>query len=421
MLWIALTFVLFYSVHPMVGFGLASIGALAVILSGLLRGVRPRVGVKDALYFAYAWASALHLANFPGQFPYYAGLVLYPWLVSFFFQNVRYSHRRVGLLVHGMLIGSLAISTLMVFQTSPGELSLRVDRLFTAAADRNAGFVFREGETVGPNVVAFLSAAVVVLLLASAKYGRRAGFLSYLLILFPAAYLMSAGGRMAWIGTAACIVLFLVLPGDRPSSRWSRTVGATLLVAALGAVVVIMYDNLELVGGAQIRERASGLLNPTSDATVRFRQFYWALALRLTMLNPIGWGFNDFYERYGYSTHNELLGQLVGAGWLAALLFVVLFSYLWIAVLRSHPEARSQKYARFLLLCLLLLTSLAMLTENVSRVMLNTYYPLLWVAVGMFLADHRSDASPRVAEDDLPEVDRLGASSAPTSRETMSL
>ena len=163
-----------------------------------------------------------------------------------------------------------------------------------------------------------------------------------------------------------------------------------MVVGGLTAIfaAVLLAQALAAAQGSEVVSRLQAMIDPASDHNVKFRMIYWGLAAAMLRERPLGWGFGVFKERYGFSTHNELLGQLVGGGWVATGAFVLLLGLLWWHVIRMRRNTPVADAVRFAALCLLSMTCLAMVTENVTVSLMNTYMPLFWTVIGLSFGVH---------------------------------
>jgi len=196
-----------------------------------------------------------------------------------------------------------------------------------------------------------------------------------------------AGGRIAMAGAVALGVLYAVTRFGRFRLRDLLGTGTVLIV--LGLVGTTMYRVLASTHGEAIEARAEGIANPLEDHNLLVRLVEWTRAWEMIEDEPWGSGYNAYYAVYERTPHNEVLGQWIGGGWLGALLYLVLVGYLTArssvhVLLRLEPNLQSLTH--YCALSMLGITWLTMLTEHVSRGGMTTFYPIVWMAVGLSYA-----------------------------------
>ncbi|HSH74120.1 MAG TPA: O-antigen ligase family protein, partial [Longimicrobiales bacterium] len=356
--------------------------AFLIVVSCLLRRRFPAVNGKDGLFLAYAGFALLPLVSDPSQTPYFVGIVVYPWLISFVFQNIRYDERRVQLYLYALMAVSILLGAFMVFQVAPLQFDFSLTHL--VSLDRGQGFFFRDEDRVGPNTVAYVSAAAIVFVLTYLKFSRdHTSFLLYGILMIPTLFLVVSGGRNAWVGTTVCFIAFLLYRSGIRSQNLVRAFQATLIIAAVAVTAYLTSVAVSAFHGDTFANRLRGLADLGSDETTQVRLLYWADAITLSLRAPWGVGFNEYFSRYDRSPHNELLGQMLGAGWLGAVVYFVLLAFLWHRVLRMDRTNRMSNQIRFACLCLLVVATLAMVTENISRSTINSFSTVFWISMGM--------------------------------------
>lgn len=387
---LAMLFVLVYTTNQIVGFGLAAVLTCLAPLDRGLSGAWVRFNRKDVLYAAYAVVAIVPTLRFGDAYEatFYLRIVVYPWLVSFVFQNVNLSYARLKIWSLLVLLVAFATVALMLFQEAPGQFSISLDRLLTL--DRSRGFYYRGDERIGPNAAAAMCSAAIAVGLALHKF-RRIGVLAgaaLLAVFVP--LLMIAGGRNAWLSVILLLGLYGVTGfGQSVARGMSQRITTVAIVGFVGLLAVVMYEGLLSAHGSAFQERVAGIANPLEDLSVRQRFYYWAVAVAMIQNQPWGLGFNAYYALYERTPHNEILGQWIGAGWIGAVFYLVLVGYLFVrsfAIVRRGLRNTDEGFSHYLLLSLLTVAGLAMLTEHISRGGMNTFYPLVWMAVGFSYA-----------------------------------
>lgn len=380
--WLGLAFVLFFAFNQVAAFALISAIAFVIICGNLLNRRAPTVNVKDLLFLCYAPLAFIPVLDDIHEGIFWIRIVVYPWLITFVFQNISYTEKRLSVYLYAAMVVSLAVAGVMLFQVEPGQFDVSLQRLVTL--DRNVGYYYMGEDRIGPNTAAFMSAAAIIVVLTSLRFARSNVLPRYALLIIPLVFLIVSGGRNAWVSTGFCILLYAVYHGARIMGRHRQVIHVALLAVVALTIVPAIAESISHYHADSWSRRLAGLLNPTEDHNFEVRLIYWGRALSMIADRPLGWGFNAYVSRYDRSPHNELLGQLIGAGWLATVVYVILIAYLWWHVWKgldsTHPLSDR---IRFACLCVLTVTTLAMLTEHISRSTMNTYAPIFWMIIGM--------------------------------------
>lgn len=371
------------------GVGLAGIGCSLLLWSSLLTGSTIRVNAKDAAFLVYAGlgstATVLHGGAY--ELTFYARLVFYPWLVSLLFQNLSVSYPRARMLLGTVVVVSIVVGAIMVFQAAPGVFDFSFNRL--VGLDRQRGFYFLSDEPSGPNSVAYMTAIGIAAALGIGKGGKLSLWwfvaVGVLLVL-----LVASGGRIAWAAVITIVLLAALFDGAGHPAIEARSIAIATAAVAAALGIGWWLGSQILVGasGAGFAERLAGLANPTEDESFSVRAIYWGAAIEMFLSNPWGHGFNAYFERFGRTPHNELLGQLVASGWHGTVGYVILMVvsvFLVFRAWRSASAPRERMMASAAVYCSVII-GLAMITENVSRAGMKGVYPAFWMLVGAALA-----------------------------------
>jgi O-antigen ligase len=314
---------------------------------------------------------------------FFVYIVILPWMTSLAMQNVRWTPARVRIVLWGLTAVATGAAGIMLFQVAPGVFDVSLRRLVTL--DRGLGFYFHGDRPSGPNAVAFMAAAGVGLSLTYLKYIAPLSPGAYALLMTNLAFLVAAGGRNAWVSAGGLLILFAFIGRTGAFSVRSLLGGSVVLLAA-AVVVTVMLRALLGEHGYELQDRLVGLITPADDHNARIRLTYWARAVVMILARPSGWGFDAYYAEYERTPHNELLGQLIGGGLLGTVGFVALVAVVGARSvgLLLRPSGASWRqaahYAAFSMLCI---TALASVTEHISRAGMATFYPLVWVCVGV--------------------------------------
>jgi len=395
---LAIVFVLCYTIHQAVGIAVVCLTTALAVLWRTWHGAGVRVNRKDAVYAAYAAAALAPTIRHGGMYEtaFYCGIVLYPWLVSFLFQNMTIDWPRVtgwSLLTTAIACGTVAV---LLFQVAPGQFDISLERLVTL--DRNRGFVYR-GDRTGPNKAASMALAGFAVILALLKFRRLPFMVGVPVLATLSVLLMIAGGRIASLSASVLILIYGVTAfqgGLRQRGRQLAGAAALMIVLAPGAVLT--YRTLNATHGERFQERVEGVTNPLEDRSLLVRLEDWSRAAEMIRGDPWGLGFNAYYASYGRTPHNELLGQWIGGGWVGAALYVCLIVYLVIrswSVVMYRLTCTTEGFTHYVLLSLLSAACLVMLTEHITRGGLSTFYPIVWMAVGLSYAAPKYPAAGR--------------------------
>ncbi|HET7459859.1 MAG TPA: O-antigen ligase family protein, partial [Longimicrobium sp.] len=394
MFWALLLFLVSFPLNLLGAVALIALLAYLITASRLLSR-RPLVlNAKDALFLVYAVCATAATLVGDRELMFVVRLVVFPWLVSFVFQNVPLTRRQLTLATDAMLLVATVIGAAMLFQDASGNFHFTLQQLLAVQESRRV-FYFSSAQ-MGINGAAFLLAAAFLIALAQIKFAWGSAALRVALLPVLFTLLIFAGARSVWLGAGAGLVLFLFF--GRALPRWRSPVPTlSRVLVAVGIVVAAVLSFRALISdsGIGFLTRMEGFTNPLDDATLLVRLRYWQLAVDMIHQHPLGAGFNAYYAKYGRTPHNEVLGQLIGAGWLGAAVYFAVFGYLcWRAVKLLRSRSGAEAFVPYLAVSLLALMAFGMATENITRVTLGTLAPLFWAVMGMML--QRADApAPR--------------------------
>jgi O-antigen ligase len=151
--------------------------------------------------------------------------------------------------------------------------------------------------------------------------------------------------RLAWVTAACATVAIIGSYGRAPllgialglgfvlvlalSAAHLRARARLVAVALLAGVLVVAYAGVRVASEStpQLQQRAKGVLNPVSDASVQIRADTWRRALDTAVSHPLGKGVGAIGAATARSTgeavttDNSFLKVLVEQGFLGALLF----------------------------------------------------------------------------------------------------
>jgi len=390
--WLGVVFLGLFPLSPMFGAALVGVGLAVLPWTNALSGRGVLVNGKDLVFLAYIFVALFVTVVHAGtrDLAFAVRLVGYPWAVSFLFQNLWMTERRVNVLLKGVMAVALIVTAVMLFQVAPGSFSVSPVRLFTL--DRQQGFYFLSDTTSGPNTVAYLAAAGLAAGVGLFKGGRATSpvvIAGGVLLVF----LVVSGGRMAWAAVGTVLLVATVFDGrGRPVLRFRRF-AAGLVAMSLVVAIGWWASSRILAGeaGAGFEQRLAGIANPTEDQSFAVRATYWAAAVEMFLENPMGHGVNAYNDRFGRTPHNEVLGQLVATGWHGTLIYLGMLGVTAFLLLLAWRQGVSgaQASVRSAAVYCGLIVALAMFTEHVSRAGINGLYMIFWILVGAALARYR--------------------------------
>lgn len=387
--WLGLVFVAVFPLSPLLGAGLVAVGLAVLPWTNALAGRGVLVNGKDHAFLAYILVALAVTVVHTGisDLGIAVRLVAYPWAASFFFQNLVMTERRADALLGGIMVVALVVGAVMLFQVAPGRFDFSPVRLFTL--DRQKGFYFLSDTPSGPNGVAYLAAAGIAAAAGLVKGGRVP---LPVLIAGPVllVFLVVSGGRIAWTAVLAVLFVATVFDGRGRPALHSRSLAAGLIAVSF-VMIIAWWASSRILGGEAgtgFEERLVGIANPTADQSFAVRATYWAAAVEMFLDNPAGHGVNAYFERFGRTAHNEVLGQLVATGWVGTLIYLSLLGITAFLVLRAWRQgiSRAHTSVRSAAVYIGLIVALAMLTEHVSRAGSSGLYMILWILVGVSLA-----------------------------------
>jgi O-antigen ligase len=126
----------------------------------------------------------------------------------------------------------------------------------------------------------------------------------------------------------------------------------------------------------------------TADQSLLTRFYLWGATIDSFLASPFtGNGYSYIYNLHNMTSHNEFLSHLSGGGLFSGIMFLVTYlSLFFIAKSKLYGVDKEYFfYARYTFSLLLLTLSFGF-TESYSFGMNVTFYPLIWLFLGMLLS-----------------------------------
>ena len=301
-------FILTYWINPLYAFLLISLLLIFLLTGKIYRKEKIVFFVKDWIYIFYLFFCIIPLFLVSDQFDYFIKIALFPFFLILFFQNIPYSEPEVYRRINKILFVSLIIFSIMFFQASPMHFDFSID--YIIHVNRDKYFYYLSDEKTGPTASANMLSMMFLIFISKYKFmvsTKKLVNLFFILGLMP--FILLVGGRNAFVGIVSLILLY-VSYGDR--AQKSAIKKKILFLIFIILCLILTYILLSPFLPTDFQERLIGFTNPLEDKNVLSRIVYWLDALNLIKNNPLGLGFNYFYQKHNITPHNEILGQLIG-------------------------------------------------------------------------------------------------------------
>ncbi len=346
--------------------------------------------IKDKIFFIYGIFALIPVINNFEQGAIFLKIVFYSWLLSFVFQNINYSVRRLKIIYFTIIFTAAIISIIMFFQSAPRTFDFDINYMLTK--DRTYGFYFiDESFRVGPTTIATMLIVVLSYILASIRFDIGNILINILLFIFFLFLLIISAGRTAILTLILIILFFFYQNSKNKKQKYFYLIFAPLAGISL---LIIIFNYIVLFQNTSFLDRFYLILTPGQDSSALTRLFLWTSSLETIINNPFGVGFYYFFEKYGLTAHNEFLGQALGAGLVGLALFVTLLITIFIMSykqLNNTPNSRLElMLSSYFTISILFIGLMAMLTENISLSNQNIFYPILWITIGIFFGVRKS-------------------------------
>ena len=264
-----------------------------------------------------------------------------------------------------------------------------MDYMFTKK--RYKGFWFiRADSTVGPTTISSIIVINILLLYSILVRSKTLLLVKVAGMLFAVSLLIMASSRTAYIAFAvAMATMYFLGPFEKKSRNDIRVI--IFLFISTASVGMANYFWTRFFSSNQLRrlEFFSDLYGK-GNITLELmgdRLFLWNTAIKMSLESFLGSGYNAFGKRFNLTTHNELLGQLVGGGWLATCCFITIFVYMWFLALKlRNLRISGIGYIVSFVLALIMVALIVGLTENFSKSSSNILYPIFWFYFGILAA-----------------------------------
>ena len=367
-----------YWISPTLSLILTSFLAFFVLSNAFRKGT-VAFYTKDRIYLIY-----LVLAFFSGipnieAISSFIRFALYPFLIMIIFQNLTIKTKYYNIIILILAIILVFIAGLMFFQTGPFRFDFSIH--YILKVDRNKGFYFMTDlGRVGPTKLAYILATIFILVLSRIKYISKHKIKVYSSIILLIPFILIVAGRNSWIG----LFLFILIYAYRDYEA-ERNFQKYFIFFALIGIIIVGYLFLEPIISGNTYNRLSLLFEPFGDNSFLTRLYLWNTALDIIAINPIGVGYNYFVTLYMISPHNELLAQLMGAGWLGAFFFILFYFVVFLDIKKELKVNYSpiHNYINFVAFSLLVINIIAMMTDNITLSSETTTYPVLMVVIGL--------------------------------------
>jgi hypothetical protein len=325
---------------------------------------------------------ALPASLYANSFSQYAKSVFYPLAVLLAFRRAPTGRQWMGVLVSAMAVSAALMAGLMYFQVGYREFDFSLQYLLSK--ERWPGHYFMNPLVrVGPTTASScIGLTVVVLATALVSGNRRNTGLLAAGIVVGLVFMALSGGRGAMVAGVLTVALVVSRRSGHGLTRSSAGLlaGGLLAAVALGFVTSLLVMYLPT---SQL-ERLDIFVSGRAGDSLAGRFWLWEQAVHAAQSGPLGRGFDYFHDTYGRTTHNELLGQMVAAGWAAAAAYVVLlvivclrgWRLLLVAGARGQWAVSAACSSAFFLVTLLSM-------ETHSKSSANITYPLLWACIGV--------------------------------------
>ena len=346
---------------------------------------------KDILFVIYAVIALMPIVSYRLDINVFFRIIIYPWLLTLIFQNIDYNTKRLKILYASIIVVAIILSSIMFFQASPGTFKFNLDYILTK--EREFGFYFLNGNVkLGPTTIASVILVTISGLMFFRKFSTnwKTSLLLFLSILFFLMLLIISGGRNALLTFLIILTIYYFLNIKQKSrSVFIQLLSFSLILGFLFFIfnIAILFQNNDFVA------RLYGLINPTSDSSIMTRMYLWGSALLLIGTNPGGLGFSYFFDKYGLTTHNEFLAQLVATGIIGAIVYYILLFYIgknmFVSLKNNIKNKNVLAYASYFSFTIFTIALFSMFTENISYSSQNILYPILWITVGVFFGVKR--------------------------------
>jgi hypothetical protein len=335
----------------------------------------------DVLFFLYA-ISALPGSILYGSEITYLKVVIYPWLIVHTISELK------GVIEIDLVIKLLALSLIIVivyiyFQKILGQFEFSLHYILTKHRDKF--YLFSE-TPLGPTTISGLLVVFINILLFYIDTSKKVQFAVVFSIMMVSVYLVIvAASRTSYIALVVSFALYVFLKNIK-SGLFKGTLYSSVLILVSGVVVYIAIHYSLPYFHHNYLARMDVLLTGRADNSLGTRIFLWNKAIFLSMDNPFGYGYTYFFEKYKLTTHNEILGQLVGGGFFALSFYLLIYWGALKAIFDFLKRGHNGQYQKFIMFfCVFIAYAITGLCENYSYSSSILIYPVYWILLAILL------------------------------------
>ncbi len=303
--------------------------------------------------------------------------IIYPWLITFIFQNISYSKKHFSrlFLVFGVAV-TYQVFKMTMFDIS-GHLNLDLMRLLKFS---HTEFYLNKGEIITTTYYGTYVALLFFILFISFRFSYRFTYLRLSLFIIVVVLNIIAVKRAYWL--AIIIASLYIMFNNSKNNRVYLKYLMIIFIIIVTAIIVAPY--LKLLNMDELVYRLDSFINADkADESMANRYFRWGLAIGLFIHHPFGVGYTFFFETYHVgTTHNEYLANGLGYG-IAGLIFYLLILVSYFKLIIKGLSINNQGYyIKLLGLSILIFIFIIGFTENFSysNLSFNLY---VWVILGL--------------------------------------
>jgi O-antigen ligase len=324
---------------------------------------------------------------FPGSYYnndllFFIKILITPLFVLFICSNLVLTSEQLKLVMRIALVVFFLISMIMLFQVDYRVFNFNI--LDSISRSRFHGYYLVSREPLAPNMFAIylaLSVLTAYILLISSESKYRIG---YFLILLATGYLLLTLASRNLI--VALVIIFIV--NQFIEQNKIGFVDFSKRAARLSLFgLVLIFVTLPFLSD-EVSERFEVISTMTADQSLLTRFYLWGATIDSFLASPFtGNGYSYIYNLHNMTSHNEFLSHLSGGGLFSGIMFLVTYlSLFFIAKSKLYGVDKEYFfYARYTFSLLLLTLSFGF-TESYSFGMNVTFYPLIWLFLGMLLS-----------------------------------
>jgi hypothetical protein len=355
-------------------FGLAVlISVLLVVGLVLLQKYKPqllKIDIVISLYFI--WTSVFYM-TYGIDIKYYNAIILFPILL-YSLGSVKFDYKQGLVVIKLLLLIVFVYSILSFFREADGSFSLSL-----------TNNIYLNQRTVEDNQLTedirfFRNATLMSLWLVTTfvfslcLYNNNKNRIYFIIMVVMAMLIFLSNTRSAIGATIVIIVI---------NHFYVKRYGFNGIVKLSIVIIPLLFLTINYLGSNFTfqQERLMEIFVDSESRGLGYRStVYWSLALFLFIQNFWGYGHLYVIENYGFSTHNEILGQLVAVGLFPTiLLFVFIFYHLYLNYKKSINNNINNTIWSELSLYLIIAYFIVGITEHIS---LGNYY---WVAIMFYV------------------------------------